>query len=66
MGGSGGLETFDDDDFDGFDNLQHPSEILPDEAACTGAGRGHGLGAGREGLYERTTSHTYRRGYQEA
>ena len=48
MGGSG-HETFDDDDFDGFGNLQHPPELLPDEAAGTGAGRGRGLGAGREG-----------------
>ena len=47
MGGSG-HETF-DDDFDGFGNLQHPPELLPDEAAGTGAGRGRGLGAGREG-----------------
>jgi len=49
MGGSGGHETFDDDDFDGFGNLQHPPELLPDEAAGTGAGRGRGLGVGREG-----------------
>ena len=48
MGGSG-HETIDDEDFDGFGNLQHPPELLPDEAAGTGAGRGRGLGAGREG-----------------
>ena len=47
-GGSGGHETFDDEDFDGFGNLQHPPELLPDEAAGT-AGRGRGIGAGREG-----------------
>jgi hypothetical protein len=39
--GSGGHEIFDDDDFDGFGSLQHPPELLPDEAAAgTGAGRG--------------------------
>ena len=48
IGGSGGHEIF-DDDFDGFGNLQHPPELLPDEAAGTGAGRGRGIGAGREG-----------------
>ena len=49
IGGNGGHETFDDDDFDGFGNLQHPSELLPDEAAGMGAGRGRGVGAGSEG-----------------
>ena len=47
VGGSGGHEMYDDDDFDGFGNLQHPPELLPDEAAGTGAGRGRGTGAGR-------------------
>ena len=46
--GGGGHEMFDDDDFDGFGNLQHPPELLPDETAGTGAGRGRGMGAGRE------------------
>ena len=49
VGGSDGHGIFDDDDFDGFGNLQHPPELLPDEAAGTGAGRGRGIGAGREG-----------------
>jgi hypothetical protein len=57
-GGSGGLghELF-DDDFDGFGDLQHPPELLPeflsDEAAGAGAGRGRGTGAGagREGRF---------------
>jgi hypothetical protein len=45
--GSGGHEMFDDDDFDGFGNLQHPPELLPDEVAGMGAGRGRGMGEGR-------------------
>ena len=49
IGGSGGQEIFDDDDFDGFGNLQHPPELLSDEAGGTGAVRGRGIGAGREG-----------------
>ena len=36
-GGSDGHEIF-DDDLDGFRNLQHPPELLPDEVAGMGAG----------------------------
>jgi len=45
-GGEVGGEVFDDDEFDGFSNLQHHPELPSDEVPGTGAGRGRGLGAG--------------------
>ena len=48
VGGDGGHEIFDDEEFDGFSNMQH-GELGSDEVPDTGAGRGRGLGAGQRG-----------------